>query len=155
MQSKIFDIKRCNFLIRSYCAKSDRCQHQVLEKLKAYGLSFGVSQDILVELIQEDFVNDQRFADSFCSGKFKIKKWGRRKIIFELKKLKISKVCIDNALKSIDLDDYTTVALDLLRKKSLILKDKNMFVRKKKMADYLIRKGYESEFVWDCIRQLN
>lgn len=155
MESKIYDIKRSKFLIRNYCAKSDRCQHQVLEKLKAYGVSFGVSQDILIELIQEDFVNDQRFADSFCSGKFKIKKWGRKKIVFELKKLKISSVCIENALKTIDYDDYTEIANDLLLKKSLSLKEKNIFIKKKKMADYMIRKGYESEFVWNRIRQLN
>jgi regulatory protein len=123
--------------------------------LKAYGVSDGVSEDILIELIQEDYVNDQRFADSFCSGKFKIKKWGRKKIVFELKKLKISRVCIDSALKTIDFDDYISVANDLIQKKSLTLKDKNIFTKKKKLADYMMRKGYESEFVWDCIRQLN
>ena len=155
MESKIYDIKRSKFLIRNYCAKSDRCQHQVLEKLKAYGVSYGVSEDILIELIQEDFVNDQRFSDSFCSGKFKIKKWGKKKIVYELKKLKISSVCIDSALKTIDFDDYISTANDLLLKKSLTLKDKNIFVKKKKIADYMIRKGYESELVWDCIRQLN
>lgn len=155
MESKTYDIIRSRFLIRNYCAKSDRCQFQVLEKLKGYGLSYTVSQDILVELIQEDFVNDQRFADSFCSGKFKIKKWGRRKIVFELKKLKISPVCIKSALKKIDMDDYNWTVNDLLLKKSLMLKDKNIFIKKKKMADYMIRKGYESELVWDCIRQLN
>jgi regulatory protein len=155
METKIYDIKRSKFLIRIYCAKSDRCQHQVLEKLKAYGVSYGVSEDILIELIQEDFVNDQRFADSFCSGKFKIKKWGKKKIVYELKKLKISSVCINNALKTIDFDDYKSIANDLLIKKALTIKDKNIFVKKKKMADYMIRKGYESEFVWDCIRQLN
>jgi regulatory protein len=155
MESKIYDIKRSKFLIRDYCAKSDRCQYQVLEKLKTYGVSYEVSQEILIELIQENFVNDQRFADSFCSGKFKIKKWGKKKIVFELKKLKISSVCIDSALKTIDFDQYTQTANDLLIKKSLLLKDKNIFVKKKKMADYMIRKGYESEFVWDCIRQLN
>ena len=155
MESKIYDIKRSKFLIRDYCAKSDRCQYQVLEKLKTYGVSYEVSQEILIELIQENFVNDQRFADSFCSGKFKIKKWGKKKIVFELKKLKISSVCIDSALKTIDFDQYTETANNLLIKKSLLLKDKNIFVKKKKMADYMIRKGYESEFVWDCIRQLN
>ena len=155
MESKIYDIKRSKFLIRNYCAKSDRCQFQVLEKLKAYRVSDGVSEDILIELIQEDYVNDQRFADSFCSGKFKIKKWGRKKIVFELKKLKISRVCIDSALKTIDFDDYISVANDLIQKKSLTLKDKNIFTKKKKLADYMMRKGYESEFVWDCIRQLN
>ena len=123
--------------------------------MKTYGVSYEVSQEILIELIQENFVNDQRFADSFCSGKFKIKKWGKKKIVFELKKLKISSVCIDSALKTIDFDQYTETANNLLIKKSLLLKDKNIFVKKKKMADYMIRKGYESEFVWDCIRQLN
>jgi regulatory protein len=154
MESKIYDIKRCKFLIRNYCAKSDRCQFQVLEKLKSYGLSYTVSQDILIELIQEDFVNEQRFAESYCSGKFKIKKWGRNKITFELKRLQVSSVCINKALKIIDLQDYADMVKDLLIKKSLIIKEKNEFIRKKKLADYMIRKGYESGIVWDCIRQL-
>jgi regulatory protein len=154
MESKKYDINRCKFLIRNYCAKSDRCQFQVLEKLKSYGVSHAVSQEILIELIQDDFVNEQRFANSYCSGKFKIKKWGRIKITFELKRLQVSSVCIKSGLKVINMEDYLNIIMDLLQKKSLIIKDKNQFKRRKKMADYMIRKGYESELVWDCIRKL-
>lgn len=154
MQSKIFDINRCKFLIKNYCAKSDRCQFQVMEKLKQYGLSNYLCEEILIELIAENYVNEQRFAQSFCSGKFKIKKWGKRKIFFELKKLKVSDQCIKIGLLEIDDEDYISTLKNLVSNKRSILKDKNSFVKKKKIADYAIRKGYESDLVWDSIRQL-
>ena len=155
MKSKIFDFNKCVFLIKNYCAKSDRCQYQVLEKLKKYGLSYNLAQEILIDLIQENYVNDQRFTQSFCSGKFKIKKWGRNKIIYQLKQLKISDVCIKNGLKVIDDDLYIETLNDLLIKKRSLIKTNNLFEKNKKMAEYAIRKGFESELVWGCIRQLN
>ena len=88
MKSKIYDLKEVKSRIRFYCVKEDRCQQQVMDKLLDYGVSIGVSEEILLELIQEKYVDEERYARSFCSGKFKIKKWGRRKIIFELKKKK-------------------------------------------------------------------
>ena len=78
MGEKIYDIKVAKEKIQHYCAIMDRCQFQVMTKLKSYGLSAGLSEDILVELIQNKFVDEERFARAYCSGKFKIKKWGKR-----------------------------------------------------------------------------
>ena len=154
METKIYDVNRCNFLIRNYCAKMDRCQKQVMDKLLGYGLSNPVAEDILIELIQDNYVDEQRFAESYCSGKFIIKKWGKRKIYFELMKLKVSKPCIQKGLEGIEDEKYLETLNDLMHKKYQLTKDKNEFARKKKVANYVIRKGYESELVWDIIRQL-
>ncbi|MBL6657466.1 MAG: RecX family transcriptional regulator [Flavobacteriales bacterium] len=154
MGDKIYDIKVAKEKIQHYCAVMDRCQFQVITKLKSYGLSPSLSEDILVELIQNKFVDEERFARAFCSGKFKIKKWGRRKIAFELSKLKVPKSCISIGMQEIDEDDYLETITQLVDKKYAMLKDKNPFVRKKKVVDYILRKGFESELIWECVRKL-
>lgn len=154
MEGKVYDLKEAKLRIENYCAKQDRCQQQVLEKLRSFGLSEGLVETFLIELIQTNYVDEERYSRSFCSGKFKIKKWGRRKIIFELKKKKVSKECIQKGLEEIDESDYI-VSLDyLLNKKNTMLKDKNLFVRKRKIVDYVIRKGYEPDLVWERVHIL-
>jgi regulatory protein len=154
MNDKIYDLKIIKERIRHYCAVMDRCQYQVVTKLKSYGVSDGLVDDILVELIQHKYVDEERFARSFCSGKFKIKRWGRKKIAFELSKLKVSKSCVTLGMTEIDDVDYNNTITQLANKKLSLLKDKNPFVRKKKMVDYLLRKGYESDLVWSCVHKL-
>ena len=154
MNDKIYDVKIVKERIRHYCAVMDRCQYQVVAKLKSFGLSDGLTDDILVELIQNKYVDEERFARSYCSGKFKIKRWGRKKIAFELSKLQVPKSCITLGMSEIDDADYVEVIAHLANKKMTLLKDKNVFVRKKKVVDYLLRKGYESELVWTYVHKL-
>ena len=129
MKSKIYDLIEVKSRIRFYCANEDRCQQQVMDKLLDYGVRIGASEEILLELIQEKYVDEERYARSFCSGKFKIKKWGRRKIIFELKKKKVSDVCIQKGLEEIDKEAYLHTLQQLLEKKKALTKDTNQFVR--------------------------
>ena len=154
MKSKIYDLNEVKSRIRFYCAKEDRCQQQVMDKLLDYGVSIGMSEEILLELIQEKYINEERYARSFCSGKFKIKKWGRQKIIFELKKKRVSEVCIQRGLEEINEAAYLHTLQQLLEKKKSLMKNTNQFVRKKKMVDYLVRKGYESDLVWEAVHKL-
>lgn len=154
MKTKIYDLNHVKTRIRHYCAKEDRCQQQVMHKLSDYGVSLAVSEDILVELIQGKYVDEERYARSFCSGKFKINKWGRRKIIFELKKKKISEVCIQKGLEEIDEEAYLHSLQQLLEKKKKTIKEINEFVRKKKMVDCVVRKGFESDLVWEAVHKL-
>ena len=154
MNDKIYDVKIVNERIRHYCALMDRCQYQVITKLKSYGISNTLADEILIELIQNKYVDEERFARSYCSGKFKIKRWGRKKIAFELTKLKVPNSCIKLAMSEIDDDDYNKTIRYLANKKMALLKEKNMFIRKKKVVNYLIRKGYESELVWSCVHKL-
>ncbi len=154
MNGKIFDVKIVKERIRHYCAVMDRCQFQVITKLKSYGVSDALADEILIELIQNKYLDEERFARSFCSGKFKIKRWGRNKIAFELSKLKVPKSCILLAMSEIDNIDYKNVIRHLANKKMASLKDKNSYVRKKKVVDSLLRKGYESELVWSYVHKL-
>lgn len=155
MAVKIYDLKEAKTRIRHYCVKEDRCQQQVIDKLYSYGLSKAVIDHFLVELIQEKFIDEERYARSFAGGKFKIKKWGRRKIVFELKKKKVSAFCIQKGLKEINESDYlAAVEHLLLKKRSMIIKNTNPFIRKKKMVNYVVGKGYEPELVWQAIYNL-
>ena len=154
MNDKIYDVKIIKEKIRHYCAIMDRCQYQVITKLKSYGLSDVLADEILIELIQNKYLDEERFARSFCSGKFKIKRWGRKKIAFELSKLKVPKSCVLLGMSEIDDADYEDVIRYLANKKMAMLKDKNTFIRKKKVVDYLIRKGYESDLVWSFVYKL-
>jgi len=154
MNDKIYDVKIVKERIRHYCAVMDRCQYQVITKLKSYGVSDALADEILIELIQNEYLDEERFARSFCSGKFKIKRWGRNKIAFELSKLKVPKSCILLAMSEIDNIDYKNVIRHLANKKMASLKDKNSYVRKKKVVDSLLRKGYESELVWSYVHKL-
>jgi len=154
MGDEIYEIKIAKEKIQMYCAIMDRCQYQVMTKLKSYGLSTALSEEILIDLIQNKFIDEERFARAFCSGKFKIKKWGKRKIAFELSKLKVPKSCVFLGMDEIDEQDYLDTISHLAEKKNSMLKDKNMFVRKKKVVDYLLRKGFESELVWECVNKL-
>ena len=115
--NKTYNIKQATEKIQHYCALQDRCQWEVKRKLQEYGLDDFVVESILVDLILEKFVNEQRFSESFCRGKFRIKKWGRIKIKNELKLKNISENCIKKGLKQIEDIEYTKVLEELYRKK--------------------------------------
>jgi regulatory protein len=108
----------------------------------------------MIELINDEFIDEERYARSFCRGKFKIKKWGKRKIEFELKKKKISSVCIKKGMEEIDFKEYLKQLNNQAEKKNKLIKDKNHFNRKSKLAKYLIDKGYESNLVWEEIKEM-
>ena len=109
---------------------------------------------IVVHLIQENYLNEERFAKSFARGKFRIKKWGRNRIVNELKFRAISKYNIKTALAEINDKDYFKT-LDMLAKKRLeTIKETNIQKRKKKLADYLLYRGWESDLVYGKIQEL-
>ena len=155
MNSKrVYNIKVATDRLKDYCAIQDRCQWDVIQKMREWGL-LEVTQNHLLELlIQEHYVDEERYSRSFCRGKFRIKKWGKRKITNELKKKGISAVCITNGLEEIDDIEYLEELDNICQKKKDSIKEKNHFIKKKKIATYLINKGYESDLVWDKLREL-
>lgn len=156
MQSKrVYDISIAIERIKNYCAIQDRCQWDVLQKLKEWGLQQNTKDHILEILINERFIDEERYASSFCRGKFRIKKWGRIKIINELKRKQISSVCISIGLKEIDEQEYQQTFEKLFEQKKNSIKEKNHFIKKKKIASYLIQRGFESNLVWDKVASLN
>jgi len=152
---RVYDIKIAIERLKNYCALQDRCQWNVTQKMKEWGLLEMTQNHILEILIQEKYVDEERFAQSFCRGKFLIKKWGKVKITNELKKKKISDICIKKGLEEIDLTEYDLLLENLLTKKNDTLRDKNHFTRKSKLARFLIQRGFEGNLVWDKIRELS
>ena len=152
---RVYDIKIAIERLKDYCALQDRCQWDVTQKMKEWGILEMAQNHILEILIQEKYVDEERFTQSFCRGKFLIKKWGKVKITNELKKKKISDICIKKGLEEIDLTEYDLLLENLLTKKNDTLRDKNHFTRKSKLARFLIQRGFEGNLVWDKIREFS
>ena len=107
--NKVYTVKEATERIQTYCSIQDRCQWEVERKMKEWGISDEIIENILTDLILEKFVDEQRFSESFCRGKFKIKRWGKIKIKNELKIRKISANCIDKGLLQIENKEYLEV----------------------------------------------
>jgi len=147
---RIDKMKEAKVKAGNYCAYQERTQQEVRDKLYALGLYRDEVEEVLAELITENFVNEERYAKSFASGKFRLKQWGKRKIIFELKKKNISSYCIDQALKEITDEEYEEAILRLIHKKNSH-EGGDEYLLKNKTARFLIGKGYEPEIVWTII----
>jgi len=153
-KQKSLSIQEAYQKISSWCAYQDRCHAEVREKLYEFELITDDINEIISKLIQENFLNEERFAKSYVGGKFRIKKWGRKKILSGLKQKQISPNCIKSGMKEIDEQDYETSMLKLIEKRNRELeKEQNDYIRNNKVAEYLIRKGYEPDIVWDLIRK--
>lgn len=104
--------------------------------------------ELLSELISDNYLNEERFAIQFAGGKFRIKQWGRVKIKYGLKQKQVSEYCIKKALKAIDENDYTKTAEKLFEQKLKTLKaEKNIFIKKRKLQDHLLQKGFETSVI--------
>ena len=150
-----FDIKTIIDKLKKYCALSDKCKWDIKQKMISWSLSKASQDYILAQLTKEKYIDEERFSKSFCRGKFKIKKWGKIKITNELKKKNISEKCILNGLKEISEKEYTKEFDKQYYKKYSSTKEKNYHVKRKKIAAYLISKGYENNLVWNKIRELS
>lgn len=134
--------------IKHYCGYQERCHAEVKEKLYGMGLWKKDVEEILSQLIEENYLNEERFAILFAGGKFRMKQWGKVKIQYELKQKKISEYCIKKAIREIDDDVYQKVLQKLASQKLSLLKgEKNIFIKKRKLQDYLLQKGYELQLV--------
>ncbi|MBT8186898.1 MAG: RecX family transcriptional regulator [Croceitalea sp.] len=140
--------------MKSYCAYQERCHQDVIQKLRELRMIPEAIDLIVSHLIQENFLNEERFSRSFARGKFNIKKWGKIRITNELKKRKISTYNINAALKEIDEADYHKTLKNLALKRMSQIKEKDKFKRRRKLADYLLYRGWESELVYARIKEL-
>lgn len=139
---------------QQYCAYQERSHKEVRDKLYSYGLYKKDVEEILTQLITSGFLNEERFAKAFAGGKFRIKKWGRKKIENELKIKGVSKRCIQIGLNEIDKSDYRKTLVDMLTKKGKQITESNPFKKKNKLAVFAVGKGYESELVWETLTDL-
>jgi len=136
----------------SYCAYQERTQQEVRDKLYNIGLFQDEVEEVLTDLITENFISEERYAKAFANGKFRLKHWGRNKIVYILKQKNISSYCIDQALKEIDEDEYKNEIIRQINKKSSQISGKKYIV-KNKIARFLIGKGFETELVWSLINE--
>ena len=151
---KIYDLNTAREKIQAYCAYQERCHMEVTMKLKSWGLIQEAIDLLIVELIQFNFLNEERYARSFARGKFRIKKWGKIKIRMALKKRDINFKCIDLSMLEIDDKTYLNTLKELLQKKNDILKETNSYKRKMKLTSYLVSRGYEYDLIHDALVEL-
>jgi regulatory protein len=137
-----------------YCAYQERSHSEAKNRLYEFGLSRDDVDDLLTRLITEGFLNEERFAKAFAGGKFRIKKWGRIKIVNELESHGLTANCIRSGLKEIDDQDYLETLRNLLRKKSELLTEENEFAYRDKLSKYAIQKGFEPDLVWKLIKEI-
>lgn len=109
---------------------------------------------IIVHLLKHNFLNEERFAKTFVSGKFRIKRWGRRRLTLELKKKDISKVNINQALNTIENGEYIEIFNSLAEKKVNSIKETNIYKKRKKLIDYLLYRGWESHLVYEKANEI-
>jgi regulatory protein len=141
-------------MITRYCQYQDRCQKEIRNKLYENGASKDDVAELMIELIESKLIDEERYARNFARGKFRIKNWGKRKIIFELKQDQISEYCIKKGLSEIDDEEYRQTLERLTERKiPEYMKDKNLFTRRAKLQRYLSQKGYEQELIAEMIKK--
>lgn len=149
-----FSVDEATRKLEGYCAYQDRCHKEVISKLREMNMIPQAIDLIVGHLIQENFLNEERFARSFARGKFKIKKWGKNRIINELKHRDISKYNITTALKEIESKEYLNTFNVLAKKRLSEIREKDLQKRRKKLADYLLYRGWESGMVYEKVYEL-
>lgn len=140
--------------LKHYCGYQERSHSEVKEKLYTLGVWKKDHDEIIATLIEENYLNEERFAIAFAGGKFRINQWGRVKIKYALKQKQVSDYSIKKALKQINEEDYLNVLNKLAKEKYASLKSEQYLVRKKKTMDLLIRRGFETEMVNETIKSI-
>lgn len=155
MPPKKYTQQQALIKIINYCVYRERSHQEVRDKLYSYGLYKKDVENIIAELINQNYLNEERYTESYVSGHFNIKKWGRKKILQALKQKNASAYLINKAIKSIDDDVYKNTLKELLQKKiSSLKKEKSPQLKKQKAARYVISKGYEPELVFEVLNEI-
>ena len=151
---KTYTVAEAITKLEYYCAYQERCHKEVVQKLTDMHMIPKAIDVIVVHLIEQNFLNEERFAKTYISGKLRIKKWGRRRLTLELRKKDLSKVNINQALNTIDYDEYIDIFNALAENRFKNIKETHKLKKKKKLADYLLYRGWESHLVYDKVNQL-
>lgn len=140
--------------IRHYCSYQERCHSEVREKFYSFGLRKNEVDEVISQLIENNFLNEERFAIAFAGGKFRMKHWGRKKIQYELQQKAVNSFIIKIALKEIDEKSYLETLQKLAETKWKALNAENKFVRQSKTNAYLLQKGYEQGLITRVVNQI-
>ena len=148
---KIFSREQAKVKAESYCAYQERSQFEIRNKLYEWGLHQKDVEEIISELIELNFLNEERFALAYSLGKFRIKGWGKNKIRQGLKLKRITDKLIIKSLKSIEYDDYLMMLQKILQKKSNTISEKDPFKKRYLLTRFASSKGYESDLITDLL----
>lgn len=154
MQKKYLTKEQALQKLRQYCAYQERSHSEVISKLWDLGVRKAEHDEIVAALIEDDYLNEERFAIQYAGGKFRMKDWGRKKILYALKEKGVSTYCINKAMKAIPDEDYIKTLQQLTEKKYASLKGEQYLIRKKKTMDYLLQKGFEPDLITKAVNRL-
>lgn len=152
-KKKVYTPRQAKLKAESYCAYQERAQQEVRDKLYEWGLHHDDVEQILSDLISDNFLNEERFAKAFVLGKFRMKAWGKIKIKQHLKAKRVSDPLIKIALREIDLDEYENKLDELFARKRTEFSDKLSMAEKAKLVRFLQSKGYESDLIFAKLKQ--
>lgn len=149
----MLDLSQIKKRLADYCVYQDRSHYEVEQKLKELRtLNEDERGEILIWLIQNNFLNEERFSKSYARGKFYQKKWGKIKIMQGLKQKRIPTNLIDKGIKEINDDDYKSTLMELTEKKWNIIRESEVYLKKKKIYNYLLQKGYEYNLINEILK---
>ena len=151
---KSYTVAQAQKKLEYYCAYQERCHKEVIAKLKTLGMIPSVIDKIISELIKANYLNETRFTQSFVRGKFRIKKWGKNRILQELKVRDISSFNIKLGMKEISDDNYQKTFYELFEKRRREVKQLTKTEQKKKIFSYMSYRGWENSKVYEALRDL-
>lgn len=151
---KKLTIQQAKEKIFRYCAYQERSHLEVRNKLYELGVNRDEIDELITQLITENYLNEERFARAFAGGKFRLKKWGKIKITLALEAKGVSRNCIKLGLSEITQEGYLSTLENILQEKNNITEEENLFVRKDRLSKYAIQKGFEPELVWKVLNEI-
>lgn len=153
-KKKSFTVDEIKQKLENYCVYQDRCHKEVEQKMREFNLITEAKEMILLGLIQDNFLNEERFSKSFARGKFRIKNWGKQRIIRELKFRDISAYNIKTALKEIDENEYLETIFRITENRNEVISEPNIYKRKQKLIGFLQRKGFENDLIFKTVKEV-
>ena len=154
MKKKILSLLEAQKKMEHYCAYQERCHKEVVKKLQELGMIPISVNTIVSKLVEDNYLNETRFAQSYARGKFRIKKWGKIRIRRELKARNLSDYNIKKALEEISDLDYNTTFLELFEKRKKEVYENIPSVQKKKIISYMVYRGWELEKIYEAMHQI-
>ncbi|WP_242156226.1 regulatory protein RecX [Aestuariivivens sediminis] len=153
-QNTTYTVEEAIKKLEYYCAYQERCHKEVRQKLLGMRMIPEAIDHIMVHLIEQNFLNETRYAKAFVQGKFRIKQWGKRRLTLELMKKDISKSLIHEVINDIHDNDYHQTLHNLAQKALAGITEKNRLKKKKKLSDYLLYRGWEPHLVYEKVNAL-
>ncbi len=154
ISKKEFTVDELKRKLEYYCAYQERCLQEIEKKMVSYNVAPKLREFLLLHLKENDFLNEERFSRSFALGKFRIKKWGKQRIVRELKFREIPSHTIKIALEEIEEEEYLISIYTITERKNKLISETDVLKRKKKLIDFLLRKGYESDLIYKVVGEI-